>query len=76
MLLWIVSNLTEEGSAVLSFASEKLAFEDIFPIDVRFEETYSLIDLNVENVTSQATGDQLSVKTLHSLTSENYRILE
>lgn len=61
---------------MLSFASEKLAFEDIFPIDVRFEETYSLIDLNVESVTSQASGDALSVKTLHSLTSENYRILE
>ena len=61
---------------MLSFASERLAFEDIFPIDVRFEETYSLIDLNVEDVTNQATGDALSLKTLHSLTTENYRISE
>lgn len=66
----------EEGSSVLSFASEKLSFEDIFPIEVKFEETYSLIDVNVESVGNLATGDTLSVKTLHSLTTENYRILE
>eukprot|EP00347_Sterkiella_histriomuscorum_P011230 403373247 len=76
MLLWVVSNLVEEGSAVLSFASEKLAFEEIFPIDIRFEETYSLIEINVDSIQNQATGDALSIKTLHSLTSENYRILE
>lgn len=76
MLLWVVTNLIEEGSAMLSFASERLAFDEIFPIDVRFEETYSLIDLNVEGVTNQSTGDALSLKTLHSLNTENYRISE
>ena len=49
-LLWHVTNIMEEGSAVLSFASEKLSFEDIFPIDVKFDETYSLIDMKVESI--------------------------
>jgi hypothetical protein len=66
----------EEGNAVLSFASERLAFEDIFPIDVNFYETYSLIDVKVERVTNAATGDNLSLKTIHSLSTENYRITE
>jgi len=50
MLLWHITNLMEEGSSVLSFASEKIQFDEIFPIEARFEETYSLIDLNVVNV--------------------------
>jgi hypothetical protein len=66
----------EEGNAVFSFASEKLAFEDIFPIDVKFDETYSLIDVKVEKLVSQATGDPLSMKLMHSLSTENYRISE
>jgi hypothetical protein len=37
--------LVDEGNAVLTFASEKLSFDDLFPIEVRFDETYSLIDL-------------------------------
>ncbi|CDW88783.1 coatomer subunit delta [Stylonychia lemnae] len=76
MLLWHVSNLMEEGSSVLSFASEKIQFEEIFPIEVRFEETYSLIDLGVTSVQNVSTGDALSLKTIHSLTTENYRITE
>ena len=75
-MLWHVSNLIEEGSAVLSFSSERLAFEDIFPIEVRFEETYSLIDVNVQKVANLATGEALSLKTVHSLSTENYRINE
>lgn len=59
---------------MLSFASAGLAFEDIFPIDVRFEETYSLIDMNVVSVANAQTGDALSMKSIHSLTTENYRI--
>ena len=74
LMLWIVNRL--EGSAVLSFASDKLQFEDIFPIDVKFEETYSLIDLKVEQATNAATGEALSLKTIHSLLTENYRISE
>ena len=76
MLLWVVSNLHQEESATLTFASEKLSFEDIFPIDVRFEETYSIIDLEVEGVTSLGSGDALSAKTVHSLTTDSYRISE
>lgn len=64
----------EEGNAVLSFASDKLSFEDMFPIEIRFEETYSLIDVNVEQVVNVTTGDALSVKAIHSLATENYRI--
>ena len=75
MLLWSVGSLLESGEAVLTFASDKLAFDDIFPIEVRFEETYSLIDLDVEGVSNIASGDALSVKTLHSLTTENYKIM-
>ena len=62
----------EEGNAVLSFASEKLQFEDLFPIDVKFDETYSLIDVNVEKVVNAATGDALSLKLVHSLMTETY----
>lgn len=58
----------------MSFASERLAFEEIFPIEVRFDETYSLINVNVEKVANAATGDALSIKTLHSLSTENYKI--
>jgi hypothetical protein len=49
--------LIEDGSAVLSFSSEKLAFEDLFPIDVKFDETYSLIDINVNKEVRMTTGD-------------------
>ena len=75
-LVWHISNLIEDGSAVLSFSSEKLAFEDLFPIDIKFDETYSLIDMNVNNVVSMTSGDPLSLKTVHSLSTENYRVTE
>jgi tRNA(Ser,Leu) C12 N-acetylase TAN1 len=76
MLLWHVGDLPQETSSILQIASERLSFEDIFPIEVRFEETYSLINMNVEKAASVTTGDALSVKTLHSLTSDNYKIYE
>ena len=44
MFLWHISNITEEGNAVLSFASEKLVFDEMFPIEIKFDETYSVIN--------------------------------
>ena len=73
MLLWHIHNIMDDGSAVLSFASERLPFEDLFPIEVKFDETYSLIDVNVERVMSGTSGDTLSLKTVHSRSTENYR---
>ena len=70
--MWLVSNITEEGNAVLSFASEKLSYEDIFPIDIKFDETYSLIDVKVDKIANAATGDALSLKIVHSLMTESY----
>jgi len=49
-LTWYVSNLHETGSSVFSFASSKLNFDDLFPIEVKFEETYSLIDMRAAEV--------------------------
>jgi hypothetical protein len=46
----------------------------MFPIEVKFDETYSLIDLKTEEVSNIATGDALSVKLIHSLSTENYRV--
>ena len=74
VILWHVENLVEEETAVLSFSSEKIQFDDMFPLEVRFDETYSLIDANVEEVTNSATGDAMSLKLIHSLSTENYRV--
>lgn len=57
---------------MLQFASQRLVFEDIFPLDVRFEETYSLIDVKVDQVVNAATGDNMSLKEIHSLSTESY----
>lgn len=46
----------------------------MFPIEVRFDETYSLIDMNVVQVVNAQSGDQMSVKTVHSLSTESYTI--
>jgi len=59
---------------VLQFASQSLSFDEMFPIDIRFDETYSLIGMNVQHVGNAATGDAMSVKTLHSLSTESYTI--
>jgi hypothetical protein len=46
-----VANLIEEGgNAVLQFASQALVFDEMFPIDISFDETYSLIDMSVVQV--------------------------
>ena len=47
LLMWHVQTITDEGTAVLQFASQQLSFDDLFPIEVKFDETYSLIDMNV-----------------------------
>ncbi len=61
---------------MLSFSSERLSFEDLFPIEIKFDETYSLIEMNVDKVVNMTTGDPLSVKTIHSLSADNYRVTE
>lgn len=48
----------------------------MFPLEARFDETYSLIDVKVEQVTNANTGDAMSVKEIHSLSSESYFITE
>ena len=69
-----MQNLHEEGSAVLQFASQQLQADDLFPLEVKFDETYSLIDMNVVQVVNAASGDTMSVKTIHSLSTENYSV--
>ncbi len=59
---------------MLQFASSQLQFDDMFPIDIKFDETYSLIDMNVQQVVNAATGDAMSLRTLHSLSTESYTI--
>ena len=46
----------------------------MFPIEVKYEETYSLIDLKVNQVVSASSGDALSLKLSQTLSTENYRI--
>ena len=74
MLLWHVANIREEGNAVLSFASEKIQFDEMFPFELRFDETYSLIDVDVKQVVNASTQEPLSLKLIHSLQTENYRV--
>lgn len=73
-LLWHVQNITEEGNAVLQFGSQHLVFDEMFPVEIRFEETYSLIDVNVQQVVNAQSGDPMSLKTIHSLSTESYSI--
>jgi acid stress-induced BolA-like protein IbaG/YrbA len=54
--------------------SQQLSFDEIFPIDVRFDETYSLIDVKVQQVANASTGDAMSLKEIHSLSTESYSI--
>lgn len=75
-LLWHVANIHEEGSAVLQFASSRLHFDSLFPLEARFDETYSLIDVKVEQVVNANTGDAMSLKEIHSLSSESYFITD
>lgn len=45
MLYWHVANIHEDESAVLSFQCQGLSFEEMFPLEIKFQEPYSLIDL-------------------------------
>jgi hypothetical protein len=49
MLLWHVADIHDEESAVLSFSSKNLVFDDMFPLDIKFHEDYSLIDLQMSS---------------------------
>jgi hypothetical protein len=53
-----------------------LQYDDLFPIEASFDETYSLIDVKVEQVSNAGTGDAMSLKEIHSLSSESYLITE
>ena len=46
----------------MSFASQRLQFDEMFPIEVKFEEAYSLIDMHVEGVKSVDSGEVMSCK--------------
>lgn len=74
-LVWHVPNIHEDESAVLSFASKALVFDDMFPLDVKFNEQYSLIDLQLQNApTDSATGEEMSLKLGTTLASDGYKI--
>ena len=78
MLLWHVPNLHDTESAVLSFASKSLTFDDMFPLDVRFHEQYSLIDMNLASDSTKPmdalTGEEMSLKCTTSLVSDGYKV--
>lgn len=44
-LIWHVDNLQENESAVLSL--QNIGYEDMFPLDIKFTEDYSVIGLEV-----------------------------
>ena len=71
MLLWHVSRLHESESAVLSFASKAITFDDIFPLDVRFSENYSVIDMRIAEEAPKPmdalTGDEMSMKLVTTM---------
>ena len=48
----------------------------MFPIEVRFDEAYSLIDLDAVQASNVVNGEQLSLKVVQSLSTENYRVTE
>ena len=64
--------MREGDQAVFSFASEALNFEGKFPIEVKFEETHSLLGLTVQRASNLETQDPMSLKSLCSLMSEKY----
>lgn len=49
-------------------------FDDLFPLGVQFDETYSLIDVKVDQIVSATSGDSMSLKEVHSLSTESYQI--
>lgn len=75
VLLWHVANLHENESAVLSFASSKLVFDDMFPLDVKFTEQYSLIDIGLQsNVVDANSGEDMSNKFTCQMQSDGYKV--
>ena len=42
----------------------------MFPIEASFDETYSLIDVKVDQVANANSGEPMSVKEIHSLSSD------
>ena len=74
-LLWHVPNLHETSSAVLNFASKALVFDDMFPLEVNFNESYSLVDLELSNApTDGSSGEEMSRKVTHQLSTDSYNI--
>lgn len=73
-----MSNLHENESAVLSFASKALNFDDMFPLDVRFHEQYSLIDMSLSadapKPIDALTGEEMSMKNTTTLQTDGYKV--
>ena len=47
----------------------------MFPLEVRFNEQYSLIDLNINGAPMDAlTGEEMSRKVTNVMTNESYKI--
>ena len=44
-LIWHVDNLQENESEILSL--QNIGYEDLFPLDIKFTEDYSIIGLEV-----------------------------
>ena len=79
MLYWHVSNLHESESAVLAFASQSLAFDDLFPLEVKFQENYSLIDLQMDPntvPTDAMASDEMSHKVTTVLQADGYKVTQ
>jgi hypothetical protein len=74
ILLWHVPNLHENESAVLSFASKALDFEGMFPLNITFNEQYSVIDLQIDSPKDLNSGEEMSQKTSVVLQTEGYKI--
>lgn len=74
VLYWTVGALKEGDQAVFSFASEALDFEGMFPIEVKFEETHSILGLEVTEVVNSETQEPMSLKSICSLMSERYQV--
>ena len=50
--------------------------EEMFPLDIRFREQYSVINLqpSVEKPQDEGTGEEVSMKVETTLLSEGYKI--
>jgi len=74
-LYWHVANLHERESAVLSFASSALVFDDMFPLEIKFHEQYSVIGLELKDQPKDGqSGEDMSSKLTTTMKSEGYKI--